>query len=48
MEKRKMNKSKKSEIQIKEQKIIRVGSFEDTFDYIDKNGVRRGFGYELI
>ena len=31
-----------------EQKIIRVGSFEDTFDYVDKNGVRRGYGYELM
>ena len=28
--------------------IIRVGSFEDTFNYVDKNGVRRGFGYELM
>ena len=25
-----------------------IGSFEDTFDYIDKNGVRRGYGYELL
>ena len=31
-----------------EQKIIRVGSFEDTFNYADKNGVRRGYGYELM
>ena len=30
------------------QQIIRVGSFEDTFDYIDEYGVRRGFGYELM
>ena len=29
-------------------KIIRVGSFEDTFNYVDKNGVRRGYGYELM
>ena len=28
--------------------IIRIGSFEDTFDYIDENGVRRGYGYELL
>ena len=34
--------------QTTEQKIIRVGSFEDTFNYADKNGVRRGFGYELM
>ena len=27
---------------------IRVGSFEDTFNYVDKNGVRRGYGYELM
>ena len=40
--------TKKSEAQTTEQKIIRVGSFEDTFDYIDKNGVRRGYGYELL
>ena len=31
-----------------EQKLIRMGSFEDTFDYVDENGVRRGFGYELM
>ena len=31
-----------------QQKIIRVGSFEDTFNYVDKNGVRRGYGYELM
>ncbi|MBD8938723.1 MAG: response regulator, partial [Lachnospiraceae bacterium] len=30
------------------QKIIRIGSFEDTFNYVDKNGVRRGYGYELM
>ena len=30
------------------QQIIRVGSFEDTFDYVDAYGVRRGFGYELM
>lgn len=29
-------------------KVIRVGSFEDTFNYVDENGVRRGFGYELM
>ena len=40
--------TKKSDMQAKEQKIIRVGSFEDTFNYIDKNGVRRGYGYELM
>lgn len=30
------------------QQTIRVGSFEDTFDYVDEYGVRRGFGYELM
>ena len=34
--------------QTKEQKTIRIGSFEDTFDYVDQNGVRRGYGYELM
>ena len=34
--------------QTKEQKIIRIGSFEDTFNYVDQNGVRRGYGYELM
>ena len=32
----------------KQSQIIRVGSFEDTFNYVDKNGVRRGYGYELL
>ena len=36
------------EAQTTEQKIIRVGSFEDTFNYADNNGVRRGYGYELM
>ena len=36
------------EAQTKQQKIIRVGLFEDTFNYIDQNGVRRGYGYELM
>ena len=40
--------TKNSDSQAKEQKIIRVCSFEDTFNYMDKNGVRRGFGYELM
>ena len=30
------------------QKTIRVGSFEDTFNYVDDHGVRRGYGYELM
>ena len=37
-----------NETQTKETKIIRVGSFEDTFNYVDQNGVRRGYGYELM
>ena len=32
----------------KQSQIIRVGSFEDTFDYVDENGVRLGYGYELM
>ena len=32
----------------KQLQTIRVGSFEDTFNYVDKNGIRRGFGYELM
>ena len=40
--------TEKSDTQTKEQKIIRVGSFEDTFDYVNENGVRRGYGYELL
>ena len=40
--------TKKADMQMKEQRTIRVGSFEDTFNYVDKNGVRRGFGYELM
>ena len=32
----------------KQPQIIRIGSFEDTFDYVDKNDVRRGYGYELM
>ena len=30
------------------QQTIRVGSFEDTFDYVDEYGVRSDFGYELM
>ena len=40
--------TKKSDTQTKERRIIRVGSFEDTFNYVDKNGVSRGYGYELM
>lgn len=32
----------------KQAQTIRVGSFEDTFNYVDKNGVRRGYGYEFM
>ena len=38
----------RAETQAEEKKIVRVGSFEDTFNYVDKNGVRRGYGYELM
>ena len=40
--------TKKADTQRKKQRIIRVGSFEDTFNYVDENGIRRGFGYELM
>ena len=29
-------------------KVVRVGSFEDTFNYINKKGARKGYGYELL
>ena len=40
--------TKESETKTTEQKIIRIGSFEDTFNYVDKNGVSRGYGYEFM
>ena len=32
----------------KQPQTIRVGSFEDTFNYVGKNGVRQGYGYGLM
>ena len=29
-------------------KVIRVGSFEDTFNYVNEKGARKGYGYELV
>ena len=29
-------------------KLIRVGSFEDTFNYCNERGARKGYGYELL
>ena len=29
-------------------KVVRVGSFEDTFNYCNEKGVRKGYGYELL
>ena len=29
-------------------KVVRVGSFEDTFNYINEKGARKGYGYELL
>ena len=29
-------------------KVIRVGSFEDTFNYVNEKGIRKGYGYELL
>ena len=40
--------TEESKTQTSEQKTIRVGTFEDTFNYVDKNGVSRGYGYELM
>ena len=29
-------------------KVVRVGSFEDTFNYVNETGARKGYGYELL
>ena len=29
-------------------KVVRVGSFEDTFNYVNEKGARKGYGYELL
>ena len=29
-------------------KVVRVGSFEDTFNYVNEKGTRKGYGYELL
>ena len=29
-------------------KAVRVGSFEDTFNYVNEKGIRKGYGYELL
>ena len=29
-------------------KVVRVGSFEDTFNYCNERGARKGYGYELL
>ena len=29
-------------------KVVRVGSFEDTFNYFNEKGARKGYGYELL
>ena len=29
-------------------KVVRVGSFEDTFNYVNEKGIRKGYGYELL
>ena len=29
-------------------KVVRVGSFEDTFNYVSEKGARKGYGYELL
>ena len=29
-------------------RVVRVGSFEDTFNYVNEKGARKGYGYELL
>ena len=29
-------------------KVVRVGLFEDTFNYVNEKGARKGYGYELL
>lgn len=29
-------------------KVVHVGSFEDTFNYVNERGARKGYGYELL
>lgn len=29
-------------------KVVRVGSFESTFNYVNEKGARKGYGYELL
>lgn len=29
-------------------KVVRVGSFGDTFNYVNEKGIRKGYGYELL
>ena len=29
-------------------KVVRVSSFEDTFNYVNEKGIRKGYGYELL
>ena len=29
-------------------KVVRVGSFEETFNYVNEKGARKGCGYELL
>ena len=29
-------------------KVVRVGSFEDAFNYVNEKGARKGYGYELL
>ena len=38
----------KAAAEIAPAKVVRVGSFEDTFNYVNEKGVRKGYGYELL
>lgn len=38
----------KAAAEIAPAKVVRVGSFEDTFNYVNERGARKGYGYELL
>ena len=44
----KASEAEASETEAAEQKLVRIGAFEDVFNYVDGYGVRRGFSYELL
>ena len=38
----------KAAVETASAKVVRVGSFEDTFNYVNEKGARKGYGYELL